>query len=545
MITRRKQFLRGAGVIGTGLCSVILAGCLSDSSDPDGGDVNSVEISGVAVDGYIAGARVYVDLNDNNRRDSFEPRAFTDSYGFFSQRPDIRDGNGELVAEARDYCAEGIERHCLTVSTAQSQARLRVEGGYDLFSGEAFQGSLSRLIEIQNSSSGTVLPVSPVTSLSNNIVFSTDDVDPWGDHLEDAQYSERDSVAAVAIHETVTAVSDELFGGLDSDDLQAEATGLMYDGLRTHADGQQGDLRDAVDDLDASDFQGAIDDALADQDVDVEKDTVDEVVELATTLLDTLLDDGDSGSSGTMALASTTSLNEADDGEPRDRGEARVQAILSYTRSDQARSPDTDDAQTIDELSEILAEGGQDSRRSIDIDSLSRRLWNEGGDPEASVSASEVENTFPALAGKYVAFATDADSDKDGEAALFFDGESGDRSGELSLCVRGDLEDVDLSAFGDDGTVLITGQWDQPNDRTLILSLSALGGSVEESAILRLRSTADTDSDWAFGLEFDGDRENFEVDGNEADVFRAIGDEGAPTDESACADADFETNTNF
>ena len=43
--------------------------------------------SGLAVDGYLAGATVYADTNNNNRLDSWEPRAVTDKDGYFTYNP--------------------------------------------------------------------------------------------------------------------------------------------------------------------------------------------------------------------------------------------------------------------------------------------------------------------------------------------------------------------------------------------------------------------------------------------------------------------------
>ncbi len=57
-----------------------------------------------AIDGYLAGASVYVDQNANGKLDAFEPRALTDSEGYFSYNH--RTGT--------NYCADGgLNQFCL------------------------------------------------------------------------------------------------------------------------------------------------------------------------------------------------------------------------------------------------------------------------------------------------------------------------------------------------------------------------------------------------------------------------------------------------
>lgn len=89
-----------------------------------------------AIDGYLAGATAYVDLNGNGMLDAFEPRAVTDIDGFVSYNHKT----------GTDYCAASataLSLHCLRGAMNAGEALLRVTGGYDTITGLPFIGSLS------------------------------------------------------------------------------------------------------------------------------------------------------------------------------------------------------------------------------------------------------------------------------------------------------------------------------------------------------------------------------------------------------------------
>lgn len=129
----------------------LLSGCGS-SSDPDSGSNSGSTLSGVAYDGYVALGSVYHDSNDNARLDSWEARALTDEEGYFSTG---RDGT--------DYCSlpSSDTRSLYCLRTLSSGGTIRISGGIDLFTGQQFDGSLSRTFE----TSGTNTVISPISSL--------------------------------------------------------------------------------------------------------------------------------------------------------------------------------------------------------------------------------------------------------------------------------------------------------------------------------------------------------------------------------------------
>ena len=67
-----------------------LIGCGVTTQDAGTGDSGAGQVSGVAVDGYIALAVVYVDTNTNNKLDVWEARALTDARGYFTYSPELR-----------------------------------------------------------------------------------------------------------------------------------------------------------------------------------------------------------------------------------------------------------------------------------------------------------------------------------------------------------------------------------------------------------------------------------------------------------------------
>jgi len=108
-------------------------------------------LSGLAVDGYVAGATVYLDINGNAVLDVFEPRALTDKQGYFG-----------IAADGTDYCnssSSSDQSHCLSTGE-YSGSLLRIEGGVDTLTGEPFRGVLTRSADATGSQFTT-----PLTSL--------------------------------------------------------------------------------------------------------------------------------------------------------------------------------------------------------------------------------------------------------------------------------------------------------------------------------------------------------------------------------------------
>lgn len=96
-----------------------------------------VAVKGLVVDGYISGATVYLDLNNNNARDTGEPLASTDAKGGFSMSVDPS-------------------------SPGLANARLRVRGGTDLATRLPFTSNMSAVFGELSKSSFLVTPMTTV-----------------------------------------------------------------------------------------------------------------------------------------------------------------------------------------------------------------------------------------------------------------------------------------------------------------------------------------------------------------------------------------------
>jgi len=136
---------------------ILLIACNVSTQDQGLGGVENKSLSGVAIDGYIARAVVYVDVNENNKLDVWEERALTDSEGYFTYNPNTK----------TNYCSlseEDAKRiHCLNAPAGYDEVMIRMTRGYDLTTVEPFTGTLSMKINIASS----ILEVSAIGSPLN------------------------------------------------------------------------------------------------------------------------------------------------------------------------------------------------------------------------------------------------------------------------------------------------------------------------------------------------------------------------------------------
>lgn len=175
---------------------------------------------GRAIDGYLARASVYLDTNNNGTRDSWEPFAFTDDDGYFSYNPETQ----------TDYCADDASeeqrQYCLHSASYRSSTVIRVERGYDVYTGEPFVGQLSRRLSniASDSSSVDTSVVSPLTTLlthaesdqqrdqlTQSLGLQTTDLDV--DYFNVAGSGVTDNRllnTALKVHKTVTVLADRL-----------------------------------------------------------------------------------------------------------------------------------------------------------------------------------------------------------------------------------------------------------------------------------------------------------------------------------------------
>ncbi|HEY7772478.1 MAG TPA: hypothetical protein VIC26_04815 [Marinagarivorans sp.] len=201
------------------LCSsAVLVGCGSGEQDQAQAAILENTFSGVAVDGHIARSKVFIDTNNNATRDPWEPFAFTDDQGYFGYNPNTQ----------TDYCASTAtgeqKQYCLTTVSSFANVVLRIDGGYDVLTGEPFIGQLSRRIDARIKSQTQQTVLSPLTTLMTSISdtdmqnavltalgISASDLDI--DYLNVNGNAEVDPYllnTALKIHKTVTVLSDRI-----------------------------------------------------------------------------------------------------------------------------------------------------------------------------------------------------------------------------------------------------------------------------------------------------------------------------------------------
>ncbi|MCH8498528.1 MAG: hypothetical protein LAT63_08610 [Marinobacter sp.] len=493
--------------------SLALAGCLNSTSDPDRGTGSAVQVSGVAVDGYIAGARVYADLNGNGRRDSFEPRAMTDRFGFFSYRPEIRDSEGVLIAPARDYCEVGPERHCLRVNTTQASFPIRVEGGYDIFTGLPFVGSISRHIVTPRSDSREILAITPLTSLIEVPMPGSGDF--WGDHTG-TEFDKDQVVTAVTVHGLVTELTRQIMRASNGDGLSSAVVMQgLYRALGTSL-GSGTTVIEQWQNLSTEQLEAQLN-LLLERLAPALSQTLPSASHLAAAL-----------SSNKTAVSFT-----ADDRQAAERFAIAMMTLVELEGLKQ-------DGQ---QISQPQARGLLDDLallpdvKSADIPSLVTGLadnFQEAKDNLASYVATSSSLAFPALEEQQLSI-TKGEAQDSAQLTLFFGAsEQEQSSGPLTLCLSGELDGVDLTDFAssDNGTVLVRGEWSKPADRLLVITLSALGGAFQDSASLRLRAGSSEDQ-WNLTFEYNGEEDDFEVTDATAALI-AIGQSGVPARTSEC-----------
>lgn len=211
----------------------------------DNGTASTFEqtFSGVAIDGHLARATVFLDTNNDGTRNPWEPFAFTDDEGYYSYNPNT----------GRDYCASNATpqeaQYCLRTSVEHSEVVVRVDSGYDILTGEPFVGQMSRRLTNLNDTPVTDTVVSPISSLLTNVRNETDQnsvlssLGLESDDLDVDYYNTDGSGAinsgllntAVKVHKVVSLLSDRITDTYDEIGSESgtpnDATSAVYSEL--------------------------------------------------------------------------------------------------------------------------------------------------------------------------------------------------------------------------------------------------------------------------------------------------------------------------
>ncbi|MBL8267834.1 hypothetical protein [Steroidobacter sp.] len=497
------------GMLGLAACGGGSKGTQDVGNSPSSTGSTSRAFYARAVDGYLAGATVYVDQNENGKLDAFEPRALTDSDGYFSYNHSTN----------TDYCASGgLSQFCLRGAiAANTEVLIRVTGGYDTVTQLPFKGVLS----LRSSQLGRddLRLVTPVTSL---VADSSSGVDakvqaliaagllPSGGSLNDdllnadmASQMSRAQLSAI-ISRVVGEIGYRSLGQSVFDDVHGQAWAAAY-------------IAQAAKLIEGANAGGSFESVLSSYDdlKDIARRSIYLALNPGQTVPSSYVLPNESGFEPLLEFtAGLVSLNEqilaaqqAVFTQSDLQAILRLQAVAAERALANPYDPELDDL--ADWVRNQLAQGnglGSDfsALGGDDIDLSTLIAANFDFDPNSnSISASA---TIPALAAQTFAALVNTsfgvsvnEWDEQGAAVFFVSGTNGARSGDIDVCVRyrGNDGDFDTTSSTDpNGALLVGGRWSLLDDHTLTLSIDVAGGV--RSLLLRSVGASGLDRNYRF-----------------------------------------------
>lgn len=507
----RKQILAGAvatSMIGLAACGGGSKGTQDVGTNPSGnGDASSRVFHARAIDGYLAGATVFVDQNSNSKLDAFEPRALTDSDGYFSYNH--RTGT--------DYCATGgLSQYCLRGAiSADAEVVIRVTGGYDTVTQVPFEGMLSlRSSELDREDLRLVTPQTSMVAdvgdatrakldalIAAGIFDSTGSLD--NDPFSNPELMSRAQVAVI-ISQMIGEAGSLAMSPATFEDIQSSVWTSSYIAMSAGL----------IEGLDNG--SGIFESTLG---------SAESLAELTKKVIFTAANPGQSMPGSYQlpnqsalqplfqSVASIVGLNEEilatlnglASGEELS-AILRVQRIAAERALQNPNDPELADLYAW-VRSQVSPSGlGSDlvglGTSDIDVGALIEPDFDF--DPNStSISASatipaEAASAFASLVN--TAFSINLNKpDERGDALLFVTGANGARSGDIKVCVRysGDDGDFDTTSSTDpNGALLVGGHWSLLDDHTLTLSLNIAGGA--RAMLLKAVGTNATGLDYRF-----------------------------------------------
>jgi len=158
-----KKNIYAISIVAASAVVLGVAGCGITPQDEGLGAASSKAVSGIVVDGYLAGATVFIDVNENNRLDAWEERALTDTSGYYSYNPVTGINYCELAPTDAKYI------HCLKSPAGYDEVMIRMRGGYDLATVEPFVGTISMKMNVSSVVLDTPVAATPITGLMSEM----------------------------------------------------------------------------------------------------------------------------------------------------------------------------------------------------------------------------------------------------------------------------------------------------------------------------------------------------------------------------------------
>ena len=496
--------------------AISLAGCSSD--DPDSGEsISTTAIPGIAVDGYLAGATVYVDLNNNGRKNAGEPSAITDKDGYFSTAKDLT-----------NYCAADATSlqsiHCLKTAAVETGIVIRTFGGYDLFTSEPFEGSLAtRVVVGENGVVGNQM-ISPLTSVLVDVAeddqqavldaFGLDQDDLDADFLDDAGFNANSVNSAIKLHKVVTLLAEpftelyEEFG--EKKNFPETPNAIIYKALAASINSQGA--------LNAT----AISNAFA---------AAQTAISALYTADESLNFPGNAN--GTSAISNATDiLGLVDNALPLttpSATSAKSRVIGVETVVKKMIDGDSDVADAITEAGNTgsgLYTAIDNALSGGDVDFTALTAVNYSA-PNYGNVAIVGGDSFADLANKQL-YVSLNDNGQSGSAHLFFNSEQGANGGELKVCIGYDDGVPGEPEFEETDGVLLNGTWLSISDSKLILSLAG-------SLTLSLTDKGAVGDQQRYSLSYGGKTRNWLSDDGLLDELESQNTVQQPTSDATCA----------
>jgi hypothetical protein len=459
-----------------------------------------------AIDGYLAGASVYVDQNANGKLDAFEPRALTDSDGYFSYNH--RTGT--------NYCADGgLTQYCLRGAiAANTEVIIRVTGGYDTVTQLPFKGVLSlRSSDLNRDDLRLVTPqTSMVADSSSNMQSKLDALIAAGvldrslndDLLASGNIEAMSRAQAMAIISRIMGeVGNLSVGPATFQDVESSAWANSYVAMAAKL----------IEMGPSQTFESTF-------------SSIESLKEIARRTIYGAQNPGqvvpatyqlpNPGSFQPLLgfTADLVALNEEivaalqGAGTPEDmKAILRLQMVAAERALKNPTDPQL--SNLADWVHNQLAQGnglGTDfaALGEDDIDLSALIAPSFAFDPNSnSISASAkipagAATAFASLVN--TAFSVSLDKqDEQGDALFFVSGAANARSGDIKVCVRyrGDDGDFDTTSNADpNGALLVGGHWSLLDDHTLTLSIDVAGGA--RSLLLKAVGTNASGLDYRF-----------------------------------------------
>ncbi|KZY33661.1 hypothetical protein A3740_00240 [Oleiphilus sp. HI0068] len=495
----------------------IASGCSSPDHPDNGSPVERTSISGVAIDGYLAGATVYADINEDGRQNAGEPSATTDSEGFFTTSSD----------GTTNYCeSAATEKYCLQLKgDVPDEVVLRTYGGFDIFTGEPFIGELSARVSPEVDGKIPDQMITPLSSVMveggsatlGNLISDPSLLDD--DFLSGSDFNSEAANKAYLLHKIAVIFADvfeekyDVFG--EESFFPDSSSTFIYEQFADQLAGSS-----AID----STMIASVFDAVNQQIIDTYNDNED----------DDSISNQISGAERTAALTDVADIlglvNAAIPSSPSDPDAVDADSIrarmIGVEMVVTQMINDEDSALIDDAIDEALDVGGPlydaiGDGTDVDFSTLVGVDFSAGTIDYDGVSVTGGV-TFGDLAGKelFVEYSDDEDNVEGAALILFEEDENLTGTGELKLCIRYSEDGAFDGQFSDegndgsletDGALFDAGEWTAIDDRRLILNV--LGGFD-----FTLISRGQDSSRNIFSLSYTGESRTWDTDQSLEDI---------------------------